>query len=257
MTDPDAYGLHPAGILTFYIVSTTLLYLCVVLVVLTWAEALNDRSLVVNSSWLGHYRWIFYLIVAERVLLHLPLSIFAVLDINGTYLALFRATVADWAVALLGLGAFAGYYGHQLRVKLGYMHMREAAARVRANGGFTKNFPHPNLVYSVSQIGRIHILFTSSAIFGGVFCAVQVGIQHFCERYPVAWFVIFPGYHLTCLAVSSYFIVSNPGKRDFVKHQSSEALSGTRQTISMSRTSNASSAAAKSPVSSPPPQSRS
>jgi hypothetical protein len=101
------------------------------LLVLSWAAALDERTMVVGKSFLGSYRKHFFFILADRTLSTF-LMVMCSLDIGGnSYLPVLRLFCAHWAAYALGLAASMFYYGTRMRDRLQHMGAIDATSRVR------------------------------------------------------------------------------------------------------------------------------
>eukprot|EP01122_Echinamoeba_exundans_P011086 TRINITY_DN428_c1_g2_i2.p1 TRINITY_DN428_c1_g2~~TRINITY_DN428_c1_g2_i2.p1 ORF type:complete len:313 (-),score=17.86 TRINITY_DN428_c1_g2_i2:591-1529(-) len=218
LTDPSTYGAPGTLIFFCFEAATSLLLICCSLIGLTWAEALNDSSLRISTAFLGKYRRFLFLIIGHAAFVTTPLGIFSSLDIGGnSYQILYRIFCADWAITLWMIGSIFMYYGRKMQQRLRMMQLTEAYTRIR----------------------RVTFLLGAAASVAGLFSLLQAIIQHLCDEYPLAWFFVYPGYHVTSLMVCAWFIIAKPGKRDFSKRTGSRdtsvdsgALSGMTRSIS-------------------------
>jgi hypothetical protein len=55
----------------------------------------------------------------------------------------------------------------------------------------------------------------------GLYTLLESGIQNYLDDHAVGWFLIYPPYHLVCMAVCLWFVIAKPGKQDYAKQQTS------------------------------------
>lgn len=206
-----------------------------VLVVLSWAEALDDTQLAVKSSFLNSYRKFYYMILVERFV-NGSLFCISAADIGGSYLVIYRIYLAQWSLFTFILAIAIVYYGLQMRKRLQNIRRvtSAAVARVRLiSFGPISAISYAHNHFIQLQTTRLTVLYFMAATIACVFTAIQCGLEGLANEQPVLWFIFMGAYHMNITLLATWFIIGRPHQNELIR-RAAEGKSKTTGTASSS-----------------------